>query len=91
MRGVQHRYVQVPIISLSRKRIGVQLFKALQSVFMGSKTKATVERDTFCENTEIIYLAVLKKAAIRHAYPYYAIYRKLPPLAISFCCKGYQY
>ena len=27
----------------------------------------------------IIYLAVLKKGAIRHAHPYYAIYRKLPP------------
>ena len=27
----------------------------------------------------IIYLAVLKKEAIRHAHPYYAIYRKLPP------------
>ena len=30
----------------------------------------------------IIYLAALKKGAIRHAHPYYAIYRKLlfPPL-----------
>ena len=27
----------------------------------------------------IIYLAVLKKGAIRHAHLYYAIYRKLPP------------
>ena len=27
----------------------------------------------------IIYLAALKKGAIRHAHPYYAIYRKLPP------------
>ena len=27
----------------------------------------------------IIYLAVLKKGAIRHAHPYYAIYRKLLP------------
>ena len=27
----------------------------------------------------IIYLATLKKGAIRHAHPYYAIYRKLPP------------
>ena len=26
----------------------------------------------------IIYLAALKKGAIRHAHPYYAIYRKLP-------------
>ena len=26
----------------------------------------------------IIYLAVLKKGAIRHAHPYYALYRKLP-------------
>ena len=25
------------------------------------------------------YLAALKKGAIRHAHPYYAIYRKLPP------------
>ena len=27
----------------------------------------------------IIYLAALKKGAIRHAHPYYDIYRKLPP------------
>ena len=27
----------------------------------------------------IIYLAALKKGAIRHEHPYYAIYRKLPP------------
>ena len=27
----------------------------------------------------IIYLAALKKGAIRNAHPYYAIYRKLPP------------
>ena len=27
----------------------------------------------------IIYLAALKKGAIRHAHPYYTIYRKLPP------------
>ena len=27
----------------------------------------------------IIYLAALKKGAIWHAHPYYAIYRKLPP------------
>ena len=27
----------------------------------------------------VIYLAVLKKGAIRHAHPYYAIYRKLTP------------
>ena len=27
----------------------------------------------------VIYLAALKKEAIRHAHPYYAIYRKLPP------------
>ena len=27
----------------------------------------------------IIYLAALRKGAIRHAHPYYAIYRKLPP------------
>ena len=27
----------------------------------------------------IIYLAALKNGAIRHAHPYYAIYRKLPP------------
>ena len=27
----------------------------------------------------IIYLAALKKGAIRHAHQYYAIYRKLPP------------
>ena len=26
----------------------------------------------------IIYLAALKKGAIRHAHPYYAVYRKLP-------------
>ena len=29
----------------------------------------------------VIYLAALKKGAIRHAHPYYAIYRKLPPQA----------
>ena len=28
----------------------------------------------------IIYLAALKKVTIWHAHPYYAIYRKLPPL-----------
>ena len=28
----------------------------------------------------IIYLAALKRGAIRHAHPYYAIYRKLSPL-----------
>ena len=27
----------------------------------------------------IIYMTVLEKGAIRHAHPYYAIYRKLPP------------
>ena len=27
----------------------------------------------------IIYLAALKKGAIRHAHQYYVIYRKLPP------------
>ena len=27
----------------------------------------------------VIYLAALKKGAIRHAHPYYAIYRKLTP------------
>ena len=29
----------------------------------------------------IIYLAALKKGAIRHAHPYYIVYRKLPPFA----------
>ena len=34
---------------------------------------------TFCwKRGPIIYLAALKKGAIRHAHPYYAIYRKLP-------------
>ena len=28
----------------------------------------------------IIYLVALKKGAIRHTHPYYAIYRKLTPL-----------
>ena len=32
----------------------------------------------FVEKMRLIYLAVLKKGAIRHAHPYYAIYRKLP-------------
>ena len=27
-----------------------------------------------------MYLAALKKGAIRHTHPYYAIYRKLTPL-----------
>ena len=31
----------------------------------------------------IIYLAVLKKGAIRHAHPYYAIYRKLPQEGVN--------
>ena len=31
----------------------------------------------------IIYLAALKKGAIRHAHPYYAIYRKLPPRGVK--------
>ena len=36
---------------------------------------------TFCwKKGPIIYLAALKKGAIRHAHPYYAIYRKLHPL-----------
>ena len=39
---------------------------------------------TFCRKKgPIIYLAVLKKGAIRHAHPYYAIYRKLPQEGVN--------
>ena len=31
----------------------------------------------------IIYLAALKKGAIRHAHPYYGIYRKLTPTHLA--------
>ena len=41
--------------------------------------KSRVSHILFVEKTGlIIYLAVLKNGAIRHAYPYYAIYGKLP-------------
>ena len=38
----------------------------------------------------IIYLAALKKGAIRHAHPYHAIYRKLPPPPPSPPSRGFQ-
>ena len=41
--------------------------------------KNRVRHILFVENREpIIHLAALKKGAIRHAHPYYVIYRKLP-------------
>ena len=47
------------------RKIGIQKNRAIHILFVEKRGP-------------IIYLAALKKGAIRHAHPYYAIYRKLP-------------
>ena len=52
------------------RKVGPFTYKSRK---MGSVIYFVVEKSGL-----IIYLAALEKGAIRHAHPYYAIYRKLP-------------
>ena len=61
------KYVHIPGYQKNGAfHIGIQKNRAIHILFVEKRGP-------------IIYLATLKKGAIRHAHPYYAIYRKLPP------------
>ena len=66
---MSEKYVHIPGCQKNGAfHIGIQKNRAIHILFVEKRGP-------------IIYLAVLKKGAIRHAHPYYAIYRKLasPP------------
>ena len=84
-------YTNITVKSYNTKRISI-LEKSLSEKYVHTPgcqkngafhtgiQKKRVIRILFVEKRGlIIYLAALKKGAIRHAHPYYAIYRKLPP------------
>ena len=64
--------------SLSEKYVHIPGCQKIGSFHTGIQKNRAIHI-LFVEKTgPIIYLVVLKKGAIRHAHPYYAIYRKLP-------------
>ena len=65
--SLSEKYVHIPGCQKNKAfHIGIQKNRAIHIFFV-------VKRGP------IIYQAALKKGAIRHAHPYYAIYRKLTP------------
>ena len=66
-KSLSEKYVHIPGCQKNGAfHIGIQKNRAIHILFVEKRGP-------------IIYLAALKKGAIRHAHPYYAIYRKLPP------------
>ena len=66
-KSLSEKYVYIPSGQKNGAfHIGIQKNRAIHILFIEKRGP-------------IIYLAALKKGAIRHAHPYYAIYRKLPP------------
>ena len=66
-KSLSEKYVHIPGCQKNGVfHIGIQKNRAIRILFVEKRGP-------------IIYLAALKKGAIRHAHPYYAIYRKLPP------------
>ena len=65
-KSLSEKYVHIPGCQKNGTfHIGIQKNRAIHILFVEKRGP-------------IIYLAALKKGAIRHAHPYYAIYRKLP-------------
>ena len=65
-KSLSKKYVHIPGYQKNGAfHIGIQKNRAIHILFVEKRGP-------------IIYLAALKKVAIRHAHPYYAIYRKLP-------------
>ena len=65
--------------SLSEKYVHIPGCQNNGAFHIGIQTNRAIHIHFVEKRGPIIYLAVLKKGAIRHAHPYYAIYRKLPP------------
>ena len=66
-KSLNEKYVHIPGCQKNRAfHIGIQKNGAIHILFVEKRGP-------------IIYLTALKKGAIWHAHPYYAIYRKLPP------------
>ena len=66
-KSLSEKYVHIPGCQKNGAfHIGIQKNRAFHILFVEKRGP-------------IIYLAALKKGAIRHAPPHYAIYRKLPP------------
>ena len=66
-KSLGEKYVHIPGCQKNGAfHIGIQKNRAIHILFVEKRGP-------------IIYLAVLKNGAIRHAHPYYAIYRKLHP------------
>ena len=81
-KSLSEKYVHIPGCQKNGAiHIGIQKNRAIHILFVEKRGP-------------IIYLAALKKGAIRHAHPYYAIYRKLPspsplpPRTVSSCTSG---
>ena len=65
-KSLSKKYVHIPGCQKNGAfHIGIQKNRAIHILFVKKRG-------------QIIYLASLKKGAIRHAHPYYAIYRKFP-------------
>ena len=65
--SLSEKYVHIPGCQKNGAfHIGIQKNRAIHILFVEKRGP-------------IIYLAALKKGTIRHAHPYYAIYRKFPP------------
>ena len=68
-KSLSEKYVHIPGCQKNGAfHIGIQKNRAFHILFVEKRGP-------------IIYLAALKKGAIRHAHPYYVIYRKLSPRA----------
>ena len=66
-KSLSEKYVHIPGCEKNGAfHIGIQKNRAFHILFVEKRGP-------------VIYLAALKKGAIWHAHPYYAIYRKLPP------------
>ena len=66
-KSLSEKYVHIPGCQKNAAcHTGIQKNRAIHILFVEKRGP-------------IIYLAALKKGAIRHAHPYYALYRKLPP------------
>ena len=82
-KSLSEKYVHIPGCQKNGAfHIGIQKNRAIHILFVEKRGP-------------IIYLAALKKGAIRHAHPYCAIYRKVtpppPPGPDAFdVCSGYQ-
>ena len=81
-KSLSEKYVHIPGCQKNGAiHIGIQKNRAIHILFVEKRGP-------------IIYLAALKKGAIRHAHPYYAVYRKLPspsplpPRTVSSCTSG---